>query len=164
MFFPSASFQIYGVLILDDKYIEFPLNQLYFESFFGKSADYFYELAKNYYRNEDYSASIALCTKCLSIGENESDFELTKPLILIAQNLYKCNLERWIFLRPLAVGIVIRHIRGKRESSKIIIDSGIELGIVDLAVLILIIVKIMLFERWGIFPKSLRTIFKKLFI
>jgi hypothetical protein len=64
----------------------------------------------------------------------------------------------------LAVGIVIRHIRGKRESSKIIIDSGMELGIVDLAVLILIIVKIMLFERWGIFPKSLRTIFKKLFI
>ena len=152
------------MLILDEKSLEIPLNQLFFESFFGKSAENLYELAEKFYKDEDYSASIALCTKCLSLGENKEDFELAKPLVLIAQNLYKCKLERWIFLRPLAVGIVFRHIRGKHDSSKIIMDSGLNLGIVDLLVLILIIVKIKLFERRGVFPKSWRTIFKKLSI
>ena len=148
---------------MSDKYIEFPLNQLFFESIGGKSASHFYELAKKYYKDEDYSASIALCTRCLYLCENEGNFELTKPLSLIAQNLYKSNMERWIFLRPLAVGIVIRRIRNKRAFSGIVIDSGIDLSIIDLAVLVLLIARIILFERRGIFPKSFRAVLKKLF-
>ena len=149
--------------ILNDNSLEFPLNQLFLKSSVGKSADYFYELAKQYHEGEDYSASIALCTRCLYLGENEGDFDLTKPLFLIAQNLYECNLERWIFLRPLAMGIVFRRIRNKGAFTEAIIDSGIDLGIIDLAVLVLLISRMILFERWGVFPKSLRLVFKKIF-
>jgi hypothetical protein len=139
------------------------LDQLFFESIVGKSVSHFYELAKKSYKDGDYSASIALCTRCLYLGENEVNFESTKPLSLIAQNLYKSNMERWIFLRPLAVGIVIRSNRNRRAFSEILTDSGINLGIADWAVLILLIARIILFERWGIFPKSSRAVLKKLF-
>ena len=148
---------------MSNKHIEFSLNQLFFESIVGKSTSHFYELAKKYYEDEDYSASIALCTRCLYLCENEGNFELTKPLSLIAQNLYKSNMERSIFLRPLAVGIVIHSIRNKRAFSEILIDSGIDLGIIDLAVLVLLIARIILFEQRGIFPKSSRAVLKKLF-
>ena len=151
------------MIILNDKSLEFTLNQLFLKSIVGKSADHFYELAKQYYKDEDYSASIALCTRCLYLCESKGDFDLTKPLFLIAQNLYECNLERWIFLRPLAMGIIIRRIRNKGALTETMTDSGIDLGIIDLAVLALLIARMILFEQWGVFPKSFRMVSKKIF-
>ena len=140
-----------------------PLSEeLLCKSLGGTSTENLYELAKEYFRSQDYSASIAVSTRCLSIGENFENFEATKPLVLIAQCLYKSNMESWSYLRPLALGITIHWKKGRILVLQFLDHPDIQLGISGFIVLLLIIGRIMVFERRGIFPKSLSRIVNKL--
>lgn len=146
---------------MDKENFELSINHLFLNSFFEKTPNNYFKLAKVFIKYEDYSASIALCLKGLSVVENEHDFEKTSLLILLAQNLYKCELPRRIYLRPLAVGIAHFGIRVKATFIRTTRDSCINLDILDFAILFLLLVRIETFERWGFFPKSFRTIFRK---
>lgn len=128
---------------------------------FEKTSTEIYELARRYFELQDYSGSIALCTYSLSIFDNNEDCDIQKSLILLAVNLYHCKLERKVYLRPLTISLLennkFKFSRMLREFNR----DAKQLGLVDVSVIVLIILKLILLESWGLYLKSGSNLFKR---
>jgi hypothetical protein len=125
------------------------------------SIDEIYELARSYYSLGDYSASLALCTFCLSKFEVLERFEIHRPLILLSANLYRSGLPKSAYLRPFAIALIgnsgIR-IHLKLRMFKHTVKS---LSILEIIVIVPLLLRIIFLETLGIFPKSKEVIYRR---
>jgi hypothetical protein len=139
----------------------FPSYQVFHEAMIENSVDGIYELAQTYFRVNDYAASIALCTFCLSKIDNAQRIEMHRPLILLSANLYRSGLARRVYLRPLAISLI-----RNREIQMLVKLRSFQytvkhLSISEMVLIVSLILRIVLLESWGIFPKSKDVIYRR---
>jgi len=128
-----------------------------------ESKDGIHNLARDYFELKDYSGSIALCILCLSKYEDNDESDIQEPLILLAINLYQCGLTKRAYLRPLAISLLKKRKTSINQTLKKFSREAREIGVVDLAVILTILLRVTILESRGVFPKSVDILSRRFF-
>lgn len=149
--------------ILNSKSPLFCFNQLFIKAVVENSTEAIFDLAEIYYNLHDYSASIALCTLNISKMNDASKNEKYQSLILLSSNLNKCKLAKKVHLRPLAIAMLENRKVHFVANSRIYRDYSMQFDLFDITILFFLLLKMIFFEKFGFFPKSVSTVVRKIF-
>jgi hypothetical protein len=131
-------------------------EQRYIDAFMFNSVDDLHFLSLEYLLNRDLSGAMALSHLCISLNHDKSTIFMAKPLILLSKILSASQFKRSTFVRPLALVIwKCRPIPWKllvRETS----EKNLEKRILNYSFILIILIKIVLIESLGFFPRRVR--------
>lgn len=130
-------------------------EQKYFDEFFNSEED-LYLLSLEYFMNSDLSGAIALSNLCISLNEDRRTTILVKSLILLAKSLRASQLQRFKYIRPLALVIWKCRPIPWKELMQELDDPILKKRICNYLYAIMILLKVVLIESLGLFPRRLR--------
>lgn len=130
------------------------LEQLYINALISNSAEDLYALSLGYYLNGDLSGAVALSQLCISLKHHESTAILGKSLIVLSWCLRASELKRPKYLRPLSIMLLKCKPIPWKELMEELYDQNLKEQILNYTCTIAILLKIVLIESQGFFPRS----------
>jgi len=137
------------------------IEKLFLNAFLSNSSYDLLQLAKLYHHSGDSSGALSLASHCFAFQGSLNKIESIESLYLIVDILRDKRYSRKYYLRYLALAIKLNKKIRMYEALRIIKVDGYKYVIIDILILIYIILRIILLESNGIYPRSLAAIYRK---
>lgn len=144
-----------------DNSMQNEIEKLFLNAFISNSSHDLLQLAKRYHHSGDSSGALSLASHCFAFQDSLNKKELIESLYLIVDILRDERYSRKYYLRYLALAIRLDKKIRMCEALRIIKVDGYRYVIIDIFILMYILLRIILLESNGIYPRSLAAIYRK---